>query len=353
MSRLFRTKAGKPGLPPGTIESPGEGAAETVISAFDYDQSGVEDYGSLTAKDCLAFKKKKTVTWVNVEGMKNIEEIRALGEGMEVHSLTLEDIVNTDQRPKYEDMESYLFIAVKMLRFDSTSADIISEQVSFVLFDNTVISFQELPGDVFGPVRERIMNDKGRIRKMNADYLLYALIDAVVDNYFIILETFGEQVETVERSLVKDPGTETMRTIHRLKRYTVHLRKSIWPLREVISGIERVDTPLISKPVRRYFRDVYDHTIQVIDTIEAFRDIVTGMMELYLSVISNKMNEVMKVLTIIATIFIPLTFVAGIYGMNFKYMPELDWKPAYFITLSVMLLMALGMVIYFKKKKWL
>jgi len=349
---MFHTRAGKPGLPPGTIEYPYEGA-ETVISIFDYDEKHVQTRTDASPSDCFEYKDTKTVTWINVDGLKNVEDIKKIGDHFGLHPLTIEDIIDTDQRPKCEETETYLFVVLKMLRFNEQDNEILSEQVSFVIFNNTVISFQELRGDVFGPVRERITENKGRIRKMGVDYLLYALIDAVVDNYFLILEVFGDRIELVEHELVDDPEPETMQAIHKFKRDTVLLRKSIWPLREVINGIDRLESSFISKPVKRYFRDVYDHTIHVIDTIEAFRDIVTGMLELYLSVISNRMNEVMKVLTIIATIFIPLTFIAGIYGMNFKYMPELDWKPAYFITLLIMFTVALGMFGYFKKKQWL
>jgi len=227
-----------------------------------------------------------------------------------------------------------------------------SEQVSVVVGCKFVLSFQESIGDVFEPIRDRIRNAKGRIRKMDSDYLAYALLDAVVDGYFSVLETIGDTIESIEERLAKEPTEAILRQIHSLKREMIFLRKSVWPLRELISNLQRSESGLIAQSTGVFLRDVYDHTIQVIDTVESFRDIVSGMLDLYLSSISNRMNAVMKVLTIIATIFIPLTFVAGIYGMNFKYMPELEWRWSYALIWLVMIVIAGGMVIYFRKKKW-
>ena len=245
-------------------------------------------------------------------------------------------------------------IAVRNAQFDFTTIGIIkAEQVSVILGSNFVISFQEIPGDVFDPIRDRIRNAKGRIRKMGADYLAYALLDAIVDNYFIILEKLGEKIEDMEEALVQNPTPETLQTIHHLKRETIFLRKSVWPLREVINSLERKESALIQEKTLIYIRDVYDHTIQVIDSVETFRDLVSGMLDIYLSSISNKMNNVMRVLTIIATIFIPLTFVAGIYGMNFKFMPELEWPMSYPLVWIIMIGITLSMIVYFRKKEWL
>jgi magnesium transporter len=240
-----------------------------------------------------------------------------------------------------------------MLYYDEKESETKAEQVSFVLGPNWVISFQESEGDVFDSIRERIRSDKGRIRKMGADYLVYALLDSVVDNYFMILEKVGEEIEEIEDELVTNPSPEILQTIHNLKRQMISLRKSVWPLREVISRLERWESPLIQKSTYIYLRDVYNHTIQVIDAIETFRDMLSGMLDIYLSSVSNRMNEVMKVLTIIATIFIPLTLVAGIYGMNFRFMPELEIPLAYPMVLLSMFLVGLMMVGYFRKKKWL
>jgi magnesium transporter len=240
-----------------------------------------------------------------------------------------------------------------MIYFDSKTKDIQAEQVSLVLGDNYCLTFQEQEGDIFDPIRDRLKNNKGRVRKSGVDYLIYSLIDAVVDNYFVILERLGDHIEGMETELITEPDTKTLSTIYSLKRDAVFLRRSVWPLREVVSALERNDSKIIKKTTLVYLRDVYDHTIQVIDTIETFRDMLSGMLDIYLSSVSNRMNEVMKVLTIIATIFIPLTFIAGIYGMNFKNMPELNSPLGYPVVLGLMGIIFIGMIIYFKKKKWI
>jgi magnesium transporter len=265
----------------------------------------------------------------------------------------MEDIINREQRPKIDDLENYLFLVLKMLQYDEKEQKIKFEQVSLILGSTYVISFQEREGDVFNIIRKRIKEGKGRIRKMDSDYLAYSLIDAIVDNYFSILEKIGERIEDIEGEVITNPSPETLQSIYSLKRDLIFLRKSVWPLREVITKMERGEIKLITKPTELFLRDVYEHTIQVIDTIESFRDMISGLLDIYLSSISNKMNEVMKVLTIIATIFIPLTFIAGIYGMNFQNMPELGWHWGYFIVLCVMLVIGITMIIYFKRKNWL
>jgi magnesium transporter len=264
----------------------------------------------------------------------------------------LEDILNTNQRPKIEDYGEYHYIVLKMLTVER-GYGIASEQVSIILGRQFVLSFQEgIAGDLFSSVRERLQNEKGRIRKMGADYLAYSLIDAIVDHYFTILETFGEEVELVEEELVLNPKDETLRRIQRLRREMLLLRRSVWPLREVVSTMERGESPLIADQTKVYLRDVYDHTVQTIDSIETLREMLSGMLDIYLSSVSNRLNAVMKVLTIIATIFMPLTFLAGVYGMNFRHMPELEWPWAYPAVLLVMLAIGLSMVTYFKKRKW-
>jgi len=285
--------------------------------------------------------------------LHELDLIESLGRHFKIHPLVLEDIVNTGQRPKMEGFEDYLFLVLKMLNYDEKTNEIRTEQVSLVIGKYFVISFQEREGDVFNQVRERIRKSKGKIRKRGSDYLAYALMDAVVDNYFIVLEKMGEKTEDLEQELLTKPSSETLQAIHSLKRKLILLRKSVWPLREAVSGLTRGDSKLIKDSTIVYLRDVYDHTIQVIDTIETLRDTVSGMLDTYLSSISNRMNEVMKVLTIIATIFIPLTFIAGIYGMNFEYMPELEWPWGYFAVWGVMILVAITMCIYFKRRGWL
>jgi len=353
LSRFIKKRSKKAGLPPGSLVHIGERKTEkTRITIIDYDQAQLQEKEAGSIEECFAFKDNPTVTWINIDGLHQIEIIEKMGRHFNLHSLVLEDIVNTGQRPKMEDFEDYIFIVLKMLYYDQKGG-IKTEQVSLILGPNFVISFQEQEGDVFNPIRDRIRKAKGRIRKMGADYLAYALMDTIVDNYFIILERLGEEIEDMEEELLTNPTTETLQKIHFLKREMILLRKSTWPLRELINGLERTESPLIQESTGVYLRDVYDHTIQVIDTVETFRDMISGMLDIYLSSISNKMNEVMKVLTIIATIFIPLTFLAGVYGMNFRYMPELEWHGGYFVVLLVMAAVGISMVGYFRRKKWL
>ncbi len=323
------------------------------ITIIDYDEEKFQEKEVETIDEVFPFSDKSTATWINLDGIHQVDSIEKIGKHFKIHPLVLEDIMNTGQRPKMEDFNNYLFLVLKMLSYDEEENETKTEQVSLILSSNYVISFQESEGDVFDPIRERIRTDRGRIRKMGVDYLAYSLIDAIVDNYFMVLEKIGEKIEDIEDELVKNPTPEVLHTIHRLKRELIFLRKSVWPLREVISRLERWESPLIDKSIDIYLRDVYDHTIQVIDALETFRDMLSGMLDIYLSSVSNRMNEVMKVLTIIATIFIPLTLVAGIYGMNFKYMPELDWVWGYPMVYTVMLAVSAVMLVYFRRKKWL
>jgi magnesium transporter len=343
----------KAGSPPGTLVHVGEKKTESVrITYIDYDEQSFQEKQVTNIEECFPFKETQTITWINIDGIHDVNIIEKIGKHYNLHPLILEDILHTTQRPKFEDYDSHLFIVLRMLMSASEKQLVQSEQVSMVVGRNFVISFQESIGDVFEPIRDRLRNSKGRIRKMGSDYLAYALLDAVVDGYFSVLETIGDTIESIEERLAKEPTEAILRQIHSLKREMIFLRKSIWPLRELISNLQRNESGLIAESTGVFLRDVYDHTIQVIDTVESYRDIVSGMLDLYLSSISNKMNAVMKVLTIIATIFIPLTFVAGIYGMNFKYMPELEWRWSYAVVWLVMIAIAIGMIKYFRKKKW-
>lgn len=355
MAKSIKKLSKQAGLAPGTLVHIGEKKTEkTKITVFDYDEGNFQEKVADKVEDVFPFKNTSTVTWINIDGVDEISVVEKIGEYFQLHPLVQEDIVNTGQRPKVEDFDKYIFVSLKMLYCGDKKqkGEIITEQVSLVLGANFVLSFQEREGDVFGFVRERIRKSKGRIRKMGPDYLMYALMDAVVDNYFFILESFGEDIEKIEEVLATNPKKEVLQVIHKLKRDAISLRKSIWPLREMISGIQRGESDLIKKDTVVYFRDVYDHTIQIIDTIEGFRDMVSGLLDIYLSSVSNKMNEIMKVLTIFAAIFIPLTFVAGIYGMNFEYMPELKFKYGYFMVLGFMLLVSGALIGYFRRKKW-
>lgn len=332
----------------------GEERRERVkLSVISYDQVNLQEKESNKVEEVLSFRNKPSVIWLNIDGVHQIETLEQVGKHFGLHPLVLEDIASTEQRPKMEDFGDYIFVVLRMLRFDEKGNETKTEQISLLLGPDFVVSFQEKEGDVFDSIRERIRNNKGRIRKMGADYLAYALIDAIVDNYFMILEKLGETIEEIEEKLVTKPTSETLHTLHDLKREMIFLRKSVWPLREVINRLERSESPLINKSTFVYLRDVYDHTIQVIDAVETFRDMLSGMLDIYLSSVSNRMNEVMKVLTIIATIFIPLTFIAGIYGMNFRYMPELEQAWSYPAILILMLIIAIVMLVYFRRKKWL
>lgn len=353
MVKFMKKISKKAGLPPGSLVHIGERKTEEVsIRLVGYGEDRFEERGPCTLQECLSHIDQSVVTWINIDGVHQVDVIEALGSHFNLHPLVLEDILNTDQRPKMDDFEGYLCIILKMLDYSREEATLRMEQVSLVLGPRFVISLHESKGDTFEPVRDRLRKAKGRVRKMGADYLAYSLIDAIVDNYFLVLEGIGEEIEALEEQLMGDPNPVTLRKIHRLKRELILLRKSVWPLREVVSNLEKSESPLVDEKTRVFLKDVFDHTIHIIDTIETFRDMASGMIDVYLSSVSNKMNEIVKVLTMIATIFIPLTFFAGIYGMNFRYMPELAWRWAYPSLWVFLIALALTMVLYFKKKKW-
>lgn len=359
-NRFVRRASEKSGLPPGTIVHVGDKRKETVkITVIDYDKDHFQTKEVSNIEEVFPFRDSPTVTWINIDGLHDVTVIERLGKHFSIHPLVLEDILHTTQRPKIEDFEDYIYLVLRMFyRNEKTdeqdnNPEITSEQVSLILGRNFVISFQEAGGDTFDPVRMRIKNSKGRIREMGADYLAYSLIDSIIDNYFVILEKLGEQIELLEDELLDNPTPDTLGELHALKNEMIFLRKSAWPLREVSNNLLRGESNLITKSTQIYIKDVYDHTIQVIDTIETYRDMLSGMLDIYLSSISNRMNEVMKVLTIISTIFIPLTFLVGVYGMNFQYMPELSWKWGYPVLWCIMATIGISMFFYFRRKKWL
>lgn len=344
----------KAGLPPGTLVYTGQLQVEAVrITVIDYDEQHVQEKQVASPEECFPFREMPTVTWINVDGLHDVSVIEQLGKAFDLHPLLLEDVLSTSQRPKFEDYEKHLFLVLRMLHFGDDLPTIETEQVSLIVGPNFVLTFQERVGDVFDVVRDRIRSGKGRVRRFGADYLAYSLLDAIVDSYFAVLEKLGEKIEDLEEELVSDPNQATLRRIHSLKREMINLRRSIWPLRELVNGLHRSESSLIAKPTSIYLRDVYDHTIHIIDTIESFREMMSGMVDIYLSSVSNRMNAVMKVLTIIATLFIPLTFIVGIYGMNFEYMPELRWRYGYASVWVVMIVVASVMLIYFHRKRWL
>ena len=355
MKKTMKKISKKTGLPPVTLVHIGAKKSEKVrITVFEYHEELFQQREIENIDEYHPSQDAAVITWVNIDGLHRLDIIEKTGKLFNLHPLTLEDIVNTGQFPKIEDYEDYLFIVLKMLYFNETSNEIEVEQVSLCVGSNFVVSFQEeIKRDVFDSVRARIKNGKGRMRKMGADYLTYNLIDAVIDSYFLILEKLGEKIEVLEEKVVNEPQEQVLHEIHRFKREMIFLRKSVWPLREVVSSLERGESKLIHESMHIYLRDVYDHTIRIIETIETFRDILSGLLDIYLSSISNRINAVMKVLTIIATIFMPLTFMAGVYGMNFKFMPELEWRWGYPLIMLVMASIGISMLLYFRRKKWL
>jgi len=355
MGRLVRRAAKRPGTAPGTVIHTGPRRVEQArVTVMRYAADSFLEEGRDLEDPIGAHPDPGSgVVWINVEGLHDVGLLERIGERMGFHPLAIEDVANVGQRPKLEEYEDHLFIVVHMLRLDNGGLRVRDEQVSLLVGPGFLVSFQEAPGDVFDPVRERLRSGKGKIRGLGADYLAYALIDALVDSCFQVLEALGERTEQLEEEVMDRPSRDTMRAVHELKREILVLRRSVWPLRELMSSFLRVEGPLVADSTRLYLRDVHDHSYQLMDSVEMLRDITSGMRDLYLSNVSNRMNEVMKVLTVMASIFIPLTFVAGIYGMNFEYMPELEVWWAYPAVLLFMIASALGMVGVFRWKGWI
>ncbi|HEY7532772.1 MAG TPA: magnesium/cobalt transporter CorA [Nitrospiraceae bacterium] len=342
----------KTGLPPGTLIHIGEKKSEHVtITRFNYAGHRCDEHQVSTVEE-LAPPTDESVTWINVGGVHKMDILEAFGKQFSLHPLLLEDIANTEQRPKLDDYETYFFLVVKMLSLTDRQ-QIVAEQVSLVLGRNFVLSFQENGSDVFQPVRERLKGGKGRLRQSGSDYLLYALVDAIVDQYFAVLEVLGERIEALQHTVVADPKPETLNDIHALKRQLLFLRRAVWPLREVMNNLSRSECPLLHPPTKLFFRDVYDHVVQIVDTIETLREMVSSSLDIYLSSVSYRLNAVMRVLTVITTIFMPISFIASLYGMNFEYMPELSSRWGYPIVLGIMAAVSLGMLFVFRRKRWL
>ncbi|MCJ7443975.1 MAG: magnesium/cobalt transporter CorA [Methanotrichaceae archaeon] len=322
------------------------------ISVIDYDESHYHEAIVNNIEDCFAFKAQPTITWIHIIGLRQVDILEKLGTCYGFHPLVLEDILS-DQRPKVEDYDDYIFVVLKTLYYQESESELEADQISIILGPNYVVSFKEKEGDILRLLRYRLRTGKGRIRKMGADYLAYSMIDAIVDHYFVIAEKLGEMFEDVEDAVVTKPDPETLPTIYNLKRDMLFLRKSVWPLREAISHLQRTESPLVSETTKIYLRDVYDHTIQIIENIETLRDMSSSLLDTYISSLSNRLNEVIKLLTIISTIFIPLTFISGVYGMNFKYMPILESRWGYTAVITFMILLVVIMLSYFRRKKWL
>jgi magnesium transporter len=355
MPKFSKKRSKKAGLPPGTLVHTGDATgAQARVAMLEYDADQVTEREITRVGDCLPDRQGETNRWISVYGLGQLETLEALGQVFGLHPLVLEDIANTDQRPKMEDYGEYLYIVLKVLTYDERRREIAGEQVSLILGERVILSFQESAGnDYFDHVRERLRAAKGKIRKQGVDYIAYALMDAVVDNYFVLLEKLGEHVDIIEDELVLNPQTQTIRSIHKLKREMIFLRRSVWPVREVVSSMERAGSSLVRESTLIYLRDVYDHTMHAIDTIETLRDMLSGMVDIYLSSITNRLNEVMKVLTVITTLFIPPGLIAGIYGMNFHAMPELDWPWGYPLALAMMVVLGGAMYWFFRRRKWL
>jgi magnesium transporter len=355
MAKKRHKQKSKLGLAPGSLVFTGlQKMANVDITVLHYSADYFEESNPKNMAEVITLIQSfKGVAWINIDGLHDEKSIEEICTYLNIHKLSMEDILSVGQRPKLEEYEDYIQAVLKILTLDSTDETIEYEQLSFILKGNILVTFQEKTGDVFDSVRNRIKEGKGNVRKRGADYLLYALLDLVVDHYFIVLENFGEKLEDLETELLNKPDKTTLNKLHRLRRETLLLRRTVYPLREMIGRFEKLEEPLINSNIKVFVRDLYDHTIKVIESVEVLRDMTSGLLDLYMNSTSNKMNETIKVLTILSTIFIPLTFIAGVYGMNFKYMPELEYKYGYFVILGMMAVVALGMLYFLKRKKWL
>lgn len=353
MAKIIRSRAEKAGSLPGELIYLGEQKMESArVTAVDYNEISYSHRQIDDVADLAVARDAESVTWVTVAGLHDVAVIEAIGRFFDIHPLLLEDILNTDQRPKWEQYDNYVYLILKALSLE-VNGRIRTEQISIVLGNTFVLTFEEQEDDTFQALRQRLEHDQGRLRREGADYLAYSLLDVIVDEYFVILENLGERVEELEDDLLTNPDRDTLEEIQHLKRELLYLRRSVWPLREVIGALQRGESELFDRDTLIYLRDVYEHTIQVIDTLETYRDLVSSLLDIYLSSLSNRLNETMKVLTVISTIFIPITFVTSLYGMNFVYMPELHWQWGYLAVWLVILVTTVTLIIYFRHKKWL
>ncbi len=354
MSESLSSASEKSGLPPGSLVHVGEvHTHEHKITVINYNKSTLEKHTVKSVEELLPYKTTDTITWVIVDGLKDVSIIDAIGQNFDIHALVLEDILNTHQRPKFEEFNDYLYIVLKAISLGNEEFTVEYEQISLLILNNFVFTFMEKPDELFDPILNRLDNDKSQIRNQGADYLAYVIMDTVVDEYFALQDTFDELIESVEDNLLSDPSSQTLATIQKIKRELIFLRRTVSPLRELLAAIQRSESPLLNEKTRRYFGDIYDHAIRIIEALESYRDLIAGMLDIYLSSVSNKMNETMKVLTVFASIFIPLTFIAGVYGMNFEYMPELKWRWSYPVLWIIFVGVSVFLLGYFKKKKWL
>ncbi len=354
MTAVSKRRKKPAGASPGSVVYVGaEKTTPVTVSCVQYSADRYEAPRIVSPKECRPVLSPSGVAWYTIDGVHDVEILKTIGENFGLHPLVVEDISNTTQRPKLEGFDGYYFLATKMITYDPRSSKLKSEHVSVVFGQGFVLLFLQDPGDLFAPIRNRLEAGKGKIRESGSDYLTYALVDAIVDYYFHVLEDIGDRIEQLEDEVVSQPTARTLRTIHHVKRELISLRRSIWPMREVVNAMIRDESPLISKGVKIFLRDLYDHTVHVIDSVETMRDLITGTLDIYLSSVSNRLNEVMKVLTVMSSIFIPLTFIVGVYGMNFQYMPELTWRWGYPAVWLFMIALSFVLLALFKRKKWM
>lgn len=350
-------RARKTGLPPGTLVYVGRSKKgldhppRITVMVFDGETPEEKEIQSLS--EILPLKPSPAITWINVDAIHNEALLAQFGKAFQLNPLLLEDILNTEQRPKAEHLDSLTYIILKIFDFNPKLEEIFTEQVSIVLGANFVLTFMEEIGDEFDPIRERLRSSNRRLRSLGPGYLAHMLLDTIVDGYFNVLEKIGERLEGLEGSLSDEQPPNILQNVHRLKRELIFLRKNVWPVREIINRLQHEQSDTLNEGIQPYLRDLYDHTIQVMDTLESYRDLLGGIQDLYLSVLSYRMNDVMKVLTVMSSIFIPLTFIVGVYGMNFKYMPELDQPWGYPVVCLLMALIAIGLLVFFRRKRWI
>lgn len=348
-----RKSGKKAGAPPGTLMHLGEHRTYRVkITRINYGEKDFIEERDIDLDRLFSAEMEYPCEWINFDGIHDVGMVERIGAHYSIDMLALEDIVNSSQRPKIEDYDEFTYIVLRMLTYNEKRREVESEQVSMILNDRRLLTFQEKESDDFEPIRDRIRKKKGKLHKTGIDFLCYSIIDFVIDNYFIVLENIGERVDALEDEVLSEPTDTTVQKVHALKRDTLAIKKSLWPLRDILSILLKPGNTLVSDETKLFLRDAYDHTVEAIETVEAYRDFISGLLDIYLSSISHRMNQVMKVLTLISTIFIPLTFIAGVYGMNFKYMPELEFRSGYYIIISLMIIMAGCMLVYFKKKNW-
>jgi magnesium transporter len=352
--KKVRSRSGKAGLPPGSIVRVSDAlATSSLITRFTYTADAYTEHVLKGLEEMPATSAANGITWLDIDGLDDDTVIRSTGERFGLHPLLLEDVLNFDHRPKLEEYQDNLFVVCKMLSLDEETGGIDMEQVSFVLSKGTLISFQERPGDILEPIRERIRKNLGRVRKHGPDYLLYALLDVIVDNYFLIVERVGERIQELERKVTVRPGNEDLLTIQEIRSLLITVNRYVTPTRELAGRLNTVQSELIEKGTRRYINDLQDHTVYIADSINTFRDMLTNLENTYHAGVNMRMGQVMKLLTVISTIFIPLTFIVGVYGMNFDHMPELHWHYGYFIVMGAMLSISIVMLLWFRRKRWL